>query len=929
MSQDKRFAYKLNDVNSIPSDSLVPREILLDYSNNDIIIINDDGSKSSLLATIEDMLKNYLPKNHIESDGGHDIVDKDNNGFMTSEMLEELNNNCDLSDNIFNTILGTIENSEVNVEKIDYNLISSLEDGDVYNSIDLSVILNHEGFKTTLNNININLIERPTRDYINLSKNTGIRQDVLLLKILKKSIGYEPTLLTDVIYSDNTIIINDSDVLIYDKYKYIYTIMNGDDEEKYIPLLLFNRKNNDFISIDNPNGKLTDSFIDSEEIIDISRHRINDISLQKFLKSNIEDIQNGSLYSDESLCTLQTNLDYENLNSGLLFVPFNKNDNDYLSNQSLSKNSFYKRSPYGYMLSGSADIGNYISFNEVYDFVLDFIIDTYSVTNNICNECIIKLTDSLLNSLFEIKVVKDGIISINDNDVILPDDQFVSINIRKISKYIFVYLNTKYYGKFETSVSGNIRMLSVPTTHVSIGRLLLTSDTEYINNTISNTNYLIEPINNTSNNDIIVYHKETISVANPNSENVYGAFNLLSQNDKISIGDSVYVAFNNEITDIEFIYPVKIKNINGNKIIIDAEADEYNTILENSYIKFKIGDDVKLQNYKVIGIRDIGSEREIIVDNKIPYEYNTELTTINNIEYSKPIKVYNGTNELSNIITDTDYFKIVFTEEMPLDTEFTIEFLEVISTNKNIMNGVTDILSADINNNRTKKISSNLLKSAIMGTINFSIDGNDLGFINEPIFIKNNKGFTLNCDIDLTKLIPVNIPIEILQKIINVNVDIEASAISGSIKISDCSNLNREEYILTNNIVAIHNSSIVSIDENLIAHFSLTPLDSDSLFIKNITVNITHIGNESYQLYTDDKITDFIITGDVIIVNSTKPTTLYTIKSSNKIYANDNKFEQITEDIDGYVLTRDTNNILCIKDINTNRVYYPCNKYII
>ena len=93
----RRFVYRPEDINVVKEKGVLnAHEVLLDYNNNDIILIQEDLKEWSLIDFIKNSLADKLSSEHLKLSNAHRIVSDKNNGFMSTSQFKTLNESKEL-----------------------------------------------------------------------------------------------------------------------------------------------------------------------------------------------------------------------------------------------------------------------------------------------------------------------------------------------------------------------------------------------------------------------------------------------------------------------------------------------------------------------------------------------------------------------------------------------------------------------------------------------------------------------------------------------------------------------------------------------------------------------------------------------------------------------------------------------------------------
>lgn len=590
-----------------------------------------------------------------------------------------------------------------------------------------------------------------------------------------------------------------------------------------IPILGIYRRNKNIISATNPYGRKDNSIISMEEIYE-----------------PCEEIK------QKELKTIRTNLK-RNISSALLYIPFNGEDIDNMSNLSLNKYCIYKTSPFGKMLSKSINEGDYIQINNrTSKFLLEFLLDTTSLYLN--DETIITLRDDMLSDSILIKSINnnDLLITIGEDNFIINIDtsiQYQFVNIQFDDNRLSIYINgeLKKKSSFNKTYS-NIRYIQVNSLNVSIGEVLISTQLNHIESCIDKNNMLVSNNGITNNNPVLNKVITSIGPLSISNEHCICKFNLASTS-KIGKNDTVDIIFNEELSalyednfNIDEIYNNRLL-VKGNNFTVEDDVVIYNGLnnLQKLYNITKVdGDYIYLENS--LDMDKLGYSIEKVGN------YVTLIATVNGERLSK---VYHNNNGMS----------IMFDDEYPLDTEIKLEFVTItnsLSHVGNIINVTFDHLLADKTSNTILQLSKDKI------TINYN--GSQI----DPYKLSLGNLFISNDEIDLEVVVNMNdflniTDVGLLNKVLDIKCHTELSSGSNQVTINN-KTYNR------GNILSGYYIDNLYIDDKGYIRFNITTKTDNKIgkiLLNSLDISVSFKDGELFTLSDiNNKLTDYLLIND-------------------------------------------------------------------
>lgn len=823
----RRFVYRPEDINVVKEKGVLnAHEVLLDYNNNDIVLIQEDLKEWSLIDFIKNSLADKLSSEHLKLSNAHRIVSDKNNGFMSTAQFKTLNESKELLEEIKNKIMITEDLSDIEIINKEFEL----NENDI--TVNLSVKLGSFIYRI---NKTISVLDRPDIDFVGMSGKTGIRYDLIDIVVNDDKlldIEYK----ADIKILENCVYDNDE---IYEYRKgYLYN-----EEKRIYPLYTIEVRNNNRFSIENKNG---------------------------YIKENLElnDIYDFKIGYDFTKTRYITSLKDSNYtkNSVIAYVPFNGDSIEKKSKIDLNKNISFKNSPYGYMMRSCINEGNMIDIIKQRNFSCEFLI-----TN--------EYVDEELVSFYNVQIEKVLSIYIEDDKLYIKDmngnvaksniikDSFIFINIKFMSTLQFVQISQN--GGNEMQLNTNIDITSIRKFQINgintpIGQFIIYNNTTYSNNLVNNNLNLFNK-SELYNEKIITYREKIFNLYDSN-EYFNVSVNKFNP-DKLSKGDYLIFNFNKNLA----IYSddeVKIIDHSGNKLVLE---DGHN--LEE-------GDIVTIKKY-----REYYNTMILFVDgndvyiNNIP-NFSLFNATIYNIDKNSAyFNLYYEDNVLPNVERiSKSVYKVYIDRDIPLDAVFKIRFNEILNEKFKI-GEITSVLF-----DNELALSNILEKTFDKSEITIKYNGvqvsNDFLKNEKVIFI--NDTVELECEIflndfiDFSKIDPL-----LFNDLIHVSAEIEMSSGSNDLYIND--KLYKRGNVISS--YKINNEVDKLIDPNGVVNIKIRTgkgSKKGKLLLGNFKIRLYSVNKENNLFYLkneNDKIIDFVMRhNDVIYINTDKECLIETRK---------------------------------------------------
>lgn len=768
----------LNDVNSIPDNQLVPKEILVDYDTGDFYFISLDGKKISCTKKVAELLENKLDIKHMKSTEEHACATTKTNGFMDKNDKKDLLRVTGFVDKIkdMNFINDKLYNEKLVDGILDNIKFKCFEDRieiDEFNSI-----IDKRLVEVGKANIGI---ERPTKDFKNINGQVGFRNDLIymIFKLKDKEEVIEVKCAKDIDFINNDLGINPyrpefilynnaserpDERLLFKKYennvfrtgggdKYSKFKLDSDDGYVYlIPLFRLKVLNNEYFSPDNINGKITDIINEKSEIISIyNKIFIDYINMDQLLLNSITDLENERLLTKDPAIG---HINYYGLKplkptkNTIAYIPFNGDDNDKIKNVSLNKQISFTRSIFGKSMYRAKQKGYTIDLMSAIQncFELDFTIMDSTVANeeeliefqNIKNLPSLKIS---IKNLFGDKYLTITDCSSNQTIIsyMLDIDEYQFIKLIYNNNQFELYANS-HEPVFIKKMPFNLRSIyyaSITNMNVPMAYVRINSNIEkdfcysedIINKRVTFNNSLIN--NKLSNGQLI--EKHVINLDNIENDKIIeerATYGKWSKFDKITIikdhNEVLYGKFTSPLAKIvsidadgnyELDHAIDL-DINAQIKILDNESNN----IENSYI-IEYNEFTKLKTNKPSNSNFIGYE-------------------IYSFEHQPNPIISDGNNKYkTTTIYDGSFVTIILQEDIPQNC--TLEFISLIKDDNKIVQDPYYILG---DNTMYKK------KTELENLQNISLEynGDIKPFVPYTTFINNE--FEVNIHLDITNI---------------------------------------------------------------------------------------------------------------------------------------------------------------------------------
>lgn len=865
--QKRRFSYVLSDIEQAKQigNGLNAHEILLDYEKNDLLIIDSELNEWSLQSYIKNIADGLLPNSHIKSDNQHLLATETTDGFMSSEvynMVYDIYNNINSINKKINL---SIQNSPFIVDELDYSIQDNMFVID-------ELLINNGGFILNVNDM-VELVSR------------GDNNRTEIIYLLYDSFGYDIGYSIDCDYNDSYIRLG-TEIYYYDVKKHVY--INND---MYIlPIIMIDRLSK---------FKSDNMFISDAEICDITRRKLPNKDSEIIIRDHI--VKNKLVSK-----VLKTNLktDYT---KAICYIPFNGNDSDIISSQSLNKYASYTESPYGKMMCNASDEGDYVSFKHDKIFTVEFLIN---LDIDIMAENLISLYDNNnLEETVNIQLVDNEIIAMNANNKKIQckcNKGYNFIQLKITPENISLYINNEI--KDSIDVVASYDKIRVTSLYNNIGELIISNNDTFIHNNEIN---IVPTFRYLLSDDISINKKTSFNIYNKNDD-----FNLLLERknaNNLSKKDRISIMFNHDIADI-YNNVSSILNIRDNKLTLDKN----NFNINDTIVVFNSSNEL----YKIYNIIDILDDSvlvdDIILDDIIGFNVSRITDTL-------PVKLNVSDIELNNIIKRNNSINVILDKDYSNDTNFNLNYKKKIYKNK---------LYDDIHNINKVKVDGVELQRRELNNISFNksdfsciFNGSymDTSFNNNEIVSFSDNNVDVCYKIRLTDFIDVkDMDIEIIRKFIDFNIKLEvATNIGSTLYINDI------EYHTDNYIELIYIDRIdISDDYDISIHMRMSSEQINTLIIRTINLDMTFNSIDSfYSKDINNTISQFVIMNsngiftninDLLEINYSYEVDDFTINESN--------LEQLSTNYNGLHLVENSANIVYVSD--NNRLYRLDKKYV-
>lgn len=902
MSNMKRLAYRLPNINEIADSELKAHEILLDYENNDLVVIDKDGNEAYRLSDlIRRATENCLDETHLKSSNQHIEATETQNGFMSKKDKQILNKLVQIVKQLSNDVQKSVKpvsEGYVFENPLNYSII----DKKLYVDGTLKTSIINKEFVTG----EVQIKARPNKTFINAYSEAGYRDDFVGFSVESEEIVLK--YFENVKYTkDDRLFIGNVEVPFMTT-KMVYMIKNM----LIVPVCIIRRRNNEIISVDNMSGKITDSYVNHEEILDIAKYVTPDKSLEKLLEENIKEYVHQAYINNRNkkIKALKTNIKGVPFDNELVlsYIPLNGDDRDVVTGQALGGKIYYKKSPFGKMMGGATSANNLISFKETSEFVLSFIAGNCS-----CKEAPIQILDSSGQPILTVNW-NDKVLNISGKEIELknPYSKYKAIDIKKYYGYIDLFidgelvLNRVNYSKLNPAFFININ----PDDICEVCQIIITSDMKHVSTAINEDVVIFDNVIKLSDNPIIVPRVDKIDLKNLSMNNISVTMNN-SKPDRFMPGDYMTIAFENDLVDLEYI---------NSGMVTSSKTQIENVITVKGGTPFRKNDIVKVfDGYK--NIENTYMVNEAICVNGIQ---SVKLNTIAGIcdgmyiaKSDTAIPIYLEIDRLPadvNFMRYKKLIKIVFNKEYLIRSNFVVHYIE------KKCNDHVDTLSQKI-------------KSVSFGDINV-IHNNDRNFIdlscknmdiyfNDKKILPNEKDrpmlfidddITVKIKANVKDFLPKNVDLPLISSLfepilhLKLNTGSNHATVNGNV--CDTNNITVDRYIkgeIDDNgdvLFVFKTKSDVKQGKLYLSIDNIKLCDKNNMFFIN---DISFIKNQF------GIITDLLIgTHDMLYICSQEEVTLFYTKSD---------IEEVTDIVDTEPISCTFDNYTLVKDICTDNIF--------
>lgn len=906
--KDLQFVFPLTDYYVAEKRGFKAHELLTKYDGdnaNDLILIDDNLEPHSLFDYITSALKNKLEISHIKSTNQHLVATELASGFMSATDKMNLNSLQLVVNYIKEIINNTMTTDIFYLKDLSYEILDD--------KLKINGQIKCGNFILDIPSTLLKLTDRPDKDFTNAYGKVSYRDDLVYAKLIENENNIpelELVLSSDIKYNEDIIVISNKEY-IYNKTNFIYE----SETEKIIPLYKLRRYNSTYVSPDNIMGRRGDLILSSDEIFNVGIFNKNDEDINYTLTKNISRLKQGLTYNNNKVRILRSNLSRD-VKSALLYIPFNNSDEDKINSFTLNKNCSYQKSPYGNMMRNSSDKGNYVQLSKkVSNFMLEFLLDTESIVDK--SETIISLKNITIADIVTI-VNENGVLKtiINNTKYVIPIDfnkkfNFINLQYNLSSGKLVVYINSEKTNEYNiATIDDPIRYIQVEAMDTSLGEVLISTQMDNICNDINTNVYLVNGFNDIKSYIDMEYITTKMSVTDTLNDYYKATFSLATTT-KISKNDILSFNFNNNIVDI-YNSSLTISDIYSNKILVKNN-------------NFKIDDIVIIYN----GVKNMENYYHVInTDGDYIYLDKIIDTTligyhIDNIFNGTKLLVKIGDEILDKIYTDKNSINVMFDKEYDIDSEIEVTFIKSDFINS-IFDKVNTFEIVSINDIYLEKSESNELinlnKDDITVKYNDKLISNEklqserLGIVNDKI--------NISCDVNMNDFIIIN-NVNNLNKAVEISCDIRLSSGSNEVIIND------KSYDRGNLLTDYHIDNL-KIDDNGHITFNINTKSNNSIgkiIIEKINIIVRFKDGELFKILNqDNKVTDYVLLSDkYIYTDSTSPINIIITEKTDN-YKTIENYTEITNEIDGYSIVIDDNNILKIK--NKNKFYDLDKRYI-
>ena len=928
--EQKRFAYVLKDVNSLNTQELIPNEILLDYDNIDLVIVDKLGKTFSFKKYILGELKTKLSVDHSSLSNQHAIVNIDDMlpGFMAPSDLITLKNLDTMIKEYSQMLDNNRMNSKFNVVRLEYAVNKRI--------LDISCVFNNAGALINVDG-NIDMFERPIRGFINIDNTAGYRYDLVYVEVTPDECVMK--FLSNVIYSDDKIITSDAE-LMYDVDRGVYNI---DGVSSLIPVLLIERRNDEIVSEYNIHGKYSENYISKEEITDISRRSLPNVSYGRIIETMSDVLDKNMSYGGDTTKIIKSNLSYEIGDDAITFIPFNGDDADTISGSILNKKCVFKVSPFGKMMLYSNSEGDAISLNHSNsDFKIDMILDIcgyrnifkqkmFTIYNALVSEPILEFS-YLGNGKFKIEYTKDKVF--NTFDITGIDEtynRYTSVVIHVTKYSVDVLLN----GKVVSSISTTIDIYSMANFKINdisfpIGSVLISNNTMDLSNAYINDNVILMEKFDIASKETIMEHKSvyfTPKNASIISDAKVTIYTDGVQSDQIKEGSLIEFDFNKEL--MYGINPIShIIGIDGNKITLfnDKFVNLCDSGIFNKGDSIIISKDINGVMTRLIFEILYMVEDSLILDGDVDIlcmDYH--VSNMCNTNYIKLTD--SGSNSIGSIGIRDNKVKVISRRAYSSSSIFKLEYIEK-KQSSDIIDCIKDIENVSFNNVKVEAMVDNIIKEVKMIDMTMVLDGDRIPKAPKNIAVFNNNDINMGLTYDISKCIN-EISKTMLDNVIDITCSIIIANGNNVLHVNGEMIQNDNSMRRINIPVEYDSSGIIRLD--ILSEKADIVNEINKIVIENISIIIkfkerfkkVFIGRD-----VSGKVINYLLLSESGIFSNVSPLTMAISAKIDSFEINKNVV-YLSEVINGYRMIMDNNNIVKLLQVDSGKIYRLEKYYIL
>lgn len=925
----KRFSYVLKDINSV--DTLVKCELLADYENNDLIFIDENLNKHSIKEYIDKGLSDTLTSAHLKTTNQHKIATTTSDGFMSSEDKVKLEKLIKSIGNIEEFLQSNKLNSPIIINKLNYSILGSI--------INVDTNLSNGTIVDNIN-MNINCGSRPNKDFKSKYKDDlGIRDDLVYISANVEDSTYKLNIIKDVLYSEEYITCS-SGIYEYIPERAVYS--NIDNPMDIIcPILLINRRNDEYINEYNINGKLSDNLLSNQEVIDVSSREINNIDLGLLIENTIDDISNGKTYGHNNVKIIKSNISFELPDNIISYVSFNDSDYDLNQNVSLNKNCLYKVSPFGKMMNTSESTGNLVKFNcNSKTFAVEFILDIKEMKSYIGQTIFSlqnKMIDKLLsleytgNNKFELNV-KDNIIKLDLSELNVINDRYSLFSILVDENGAIIYVNGIRKGGFSTRLDlSTFYYYGIETTTFPIGEFVIYNTDEFKpNNIINDKTVLLEEFDIATKDDIFTHNniRFTSKSYSDFEEPIITAFTS-DGNKPISFTKDTIIKlkFSNDIVPI-VNFKDNVLGIDGNKIYI-KDVSQFNT------------DDI------IIISSSNQDERYFFEITDIDEYYNTLTLSdivssdllnyyIGDMKDSVAIKITDSKNEqLGSVGTINNEVRVIVSKNHLTGEVFDLEYI-CKNEQSDIIDIIDDVKNVKFGETIVEGSSEPCLLKSDISVFNATLNGkNNIGRLSQGYtsIVEKDNIITLTLEYNINRLFNKvdEKTIALLNRMLDISCGMKVYCGSQELVINDT-------LIENTDLLRSYNLKDMKIDADGIIRleFIVNKINSEKsnkLILSDLDFNISFRKDFKKILYNktlSNLIDNFLVVTKNGLFTNSKPTQISIYSKDDYYNIPDGNETYITErNSKGYRLVRTSLGLLKLLNEDLNKLYNLPYKYVV